>query len=400
MSDQHLLLKKVAQRLENERRGRHAVHVRLSALRQKSRPEHLVRIALSSFEDLVKGLRAQVFGLPNDDIVALFDREVMEEVQGVVAKLRFLFGDDPMLSDPLSEQEMGGFAHWLDLEHDYVRFQELTAHLAEDVEIQRKRELADSAPTPRQRQGGGDPLTPQVLARMEKAVQGSDLSNLLRRQSICSFNSGRPHPVASEIFISIADLRQTFLPNVDLASSPWLFQHLTESLDKRVLSILLRRDDRTMEANVSINLNVQSLLSEAFLNFDDQVTSSARGTIILELNKVDVFADLDAFLFAREFAHDRGYRVCLDGVEHTLMPFLSRQRLGVDLIKMSWHPDLPEVPGLEDALKLASPSKVILNRVDQAAAIEWGRARGIGLFQGRLVEQMLADLKAKEPHWR
>ncbi len=72
-------------------------------------------------------------------------------------------------------------------------------------------------------------------------------------------------------FISIADLRETLLPKVNLASSPWLFQQLTETLDRRVLSLLNKHDDRTVAGDVSINLNVQTLLAPEFLVFDDNI---------------------------------------------------------------------------------------------------------------------------------
>jgi hypothetical protein len=198
-----------------------------------------------------------------------------------------------------------------------------------------------------------------------------------------------------ELFFSIGELQETLLPNVDLGSSPWLFQELTETLDYRVLSLLNRHDDRSLQGDVSINLNVQTLLSQDFLTFDDGVKTNQRGTIVIELQKVDIFADLNAFLFARDFARERGYRICIDGVTVDSLPFIERGRLGIDLLKLAWDASLvegklPDGSLLADYVKKCGPSRTILCRCDAAGAIQVGQSVGITLYQGRHVEQMLA----------
>jgi len=198
-----------------------------------------------------------------------------------------------------------------------------------------------------------------------------------------------------ELFFSIGELQETLLPNVGLDSSPWLFQELTETLDHRVLSLLNRHDDRTLSGDVSINLNVQTLLSQDFLAFDDGVKSSQRGTIVIELQKVDIFADLNAFLFARDFARERGYRICIDGVTVDSLPFIERSRLGIDLLKLAWDASLvegklPDGSLLAEYVRKCGPSRTILCRCDSVNAIQVGQSVGITLFQGRHIEQLLS----------
>lgn len=396
-------LRELALTVQRGAQTRRAIHLRVHALEQRSRSANLVALAVTSFQDLVRGRLGQVFQLYNGDILCVFGRETLGAVQEAVSRAKYVFGDDPLLSMPGMEERLGKFVEYYDLSVCLRDFVALLNILADEEEAAVKEAKAAATPAPRERRrapAAGSPLTPAVLAQLERALQGTDLANMVRRQSICSLVSEQPFPVATEIFISIADLRDAFLPGIDLTASPWLFQHMTESLDKRVLSILLRREDRTLESHISINLNVQSMLSDAFLDFDEQLQSTARQSIILELNKVDVFADLNAFIFAREFAHDRGYKICLDGIDHTLLPYLSRNRLGVDLLKVMWNHDLPNVVGIEDALTRNGSSKIVLARVDSPRAIDWGRSRGINLYQGRLVEQMLADVRGKDRVWR
>ena len=400
---QESLLVDYVQKLERHRKGRRAVVVRLSGLQAVNRREHHIRIALNSFEVLVKQLKGQIFSLSNSDIVFIFKDTAIDEVEAALVKLRFLFSDDPLLADE-GFAGKATFMDWYLLERDYDALLQYALHCSNEEQQRKSQELTKSLVA---QQGGprsfgrGDPLTPQVLSKIEDGLVRADLANMMRRQAICAIvGKAPPQPVYNELFISIADLRETILPNVNLASSPWLFQQLTEVLDKRVLSLLNKHDDRTVAGDISVNLNVQTLLAPEFLTFDDNLKASMRGTIVLELQKVDVFADLGAFLFARDFAHDRGYRICIDGVNMESLPFIDRERLGIDLVKIVWDPAmaagiLPNGDSLESYMRRCGPSRAILCRCDEQDAIDWGQTVGVTLYQGRHVEAMLAAEAAR-----
>jgi len=399
---QEVLLVDYIQKLERHRKGRRAVVVRLSGLQAVNRREHHVRIALNSFENLVKQLKGQIFSLSNADIVFIFKDTAIDEVEAALVKLRFLFSDDPLLAD---EGFAGkpSFMDWYLMERDYDALLQYALNASTEEQQRKSQELTKSLAAqqaPRQL-GRGEPLTPAVLAKIEDALVRADLANMMRRQAICAIvGKALPQPVYNELFISIADLRETILPNVNLASSPWLFQQLTEVLDKRVLSLLNKHDDRTVAGDISVNLNVQTLLAPEFLVFDDNLKASMRGTIVLELQKVDIFADLGAFLFARDFAHDRGYRICIDGVNMESLPFVDRERLGIDLVKIVWDPAMADGvlangDSLEGYMRRCGPSRAILCRCDAQDAIDWGQTVGVTLYQGRHVEAVLAAEAAK-----
>lgn len=382
------------QQLEDHKVGRRAVHVHISQLQPENRREHHLRLAVNSFDDLVKRTLGQLFQMTNGDLVFVFREEALDEVEAIVVKLRFLFSDDPLLANDLAETA-GPFATWYSLEKEYgavfrlaQRLQKASRqHRAYQVAQSRGSHFRHAAPPP-------EPLTPGLLAQIEDALAQADLANHIRRQSVCVIvGSAAPKRLFDEIFISINDLRQTLLPKVNLASSPWLFQHLTETLDRRVLSMLLKRDDRSLTQDVSVNLNLATLVSEQFLAYDDNVPQDARGTIILELQKTDIYADLGLYLFARDFAHDRGYRICVDGLNHLTLPFVDRARLGADLLKVVWSPEMTEPGPAQDAffeaVRRAGPSHVILCRCDDPRAVDFGHEMGLSLFQGRHVEIML-----------
>ena len=77
-----------------------------------------------------------------------------------------------------------------------------------------------------------------------------------------------PQMIFEEVYVSIPDLRDILLPDVNLTSNPWLFMHLTETLDKRVLAHVSKHDDGSLVSNFSMNLNVSTILSDAFFKND------------------------------------------------------------------------------------------------------------------------------------
>lgn len=378
-------------RLERHRTERRAVHIHLSDLLVHNRREHHMRIAVSTFEGMVKMLQAQVFILANADLMVVYKAQAQDEVESAIVKLRFLFSDDPLIIDD-AQGRKGTFCTWYDLEREYDTLVSLAQKMLQEDQERRRVEQERTARDSRsQERPKGAPFTPELLARVETALGQADLANLMRRQAVCAVvGQAPPQPVFHELFISIADLRQTLMPSVNMNSSPWLFQQLTETLDRRVLSLLNKHDDRTLEGDISINLNVSTILSPEFMVFDDNVKAGMRGTIVLELQKVDIFADLGAYLFARDFAHDRGYRICVDGLSYSMLPFVDRERLGADLIKLIWDTSLTEEKDKKtDALRRIGVTRIILARCDTPSAIEYGHSVGITLFQGRHIEQAL-----------
>ncbi|MEO0034176.1 MAG: hypothetical protein RLZZ501_199 [Pseudomonadota bacterium] len=386
-------------RLERHRQNRKAVYLHLSGLMAQNRREHHLRVVASAFEPLVKMMLAQVFTLANADLMVIYKAQAGDEIEAAVVKLRFLFSEDPLVRDEAGGRQ-AAFCTRYDLEREYdlvlTQAQKLAKAEADRRSAAHEQAVARQLRPPQP--SGGDPFTPELLTRVEQALGQADLANLVRRQAVCAMvGKTPPQPVFHELFISIADLRQTLFPSVNVNSSPWLFQQLTETLDRRVLSLLNKHDDRTLEGDISINLNVATILEPEFLTFDDNVKAGMRGTIVLELQKVDIFADLGAYLFARDFAHDRGYRICIDGLTYSQLPFVDRERLGADLIKLVWDGSLAEEQDRKtEALKRIGVTRIILCRCDTPVAIEFGHSVGISLFQGRYVESVLQG----DPHKR
>jgi hypothetical protein len=389
------LLLDTAQRLARFRAERRVLHVHLSRLRPYNRRGSHIRIAANTFENLVKQFDGSIFQLANGDLVFVCKGARVDALDEAVARLRYLFGEDP-LAHEVNDETSGGFVTWYDLEHDYDRFLAAAQAIYGNDEREATRAAANAgehAPAPADRPS----IDARRLGELVDTLQGADLSSLLRRQPIAALLPGNePHVVFRELYISIADLRDMVTPGYEIAGDRWLFQHLTNTLDRRMLNLLVRNDDGFLQSSFSININVATLLSPDFLEFDAGLRSGARGTILLELQLVDIFADLGAYVFAREFAKERGYRLCLDGVNHNTLPYVDRNRLGLDFVKISWRPEmadldearLGELRGLVEGLGRA---RAILCHVGSDDAVAFGHASGFALFQGRHIDELLGE---------
>lgn len=353
---------------------------------------------IETFENVVKKTGGEIFGLPNDDVVVIFNKLSDDEILACLVKIRFMFHDDPLIKNADDLEEIG-FIKFFDLGIEAENFKNIvkkTMQAEPTFSLDRK----DS----RGKQGAAAmgfgakklrrELTPPVLAKVQKILSTADFSSFIRRQAICAvIGKAPPQRVFEEVYVSIPDLRDTLLPDVDLTANPWLFLSLSETLDKRVLETISRHDDGSLSGNFSININVSTILSDEFLEFDENISASMRSTVVLELQLVDIFSDIKAFILAKTFAQARGYKVCIDGITVDKLKYLNRAQLNCDLIKIIWHPTFMDIVREDthfmDYVNKSERAKMILCRIDDPQAVEVGNSLGINLYQGRYIQRML-----------
>lgn len=401
------------ERLGKFREGRRAVHIHISRLKSYNKQDYQLRIAVNTFETSVKMIDGQLFRLANHDLFFIYGNTKADDLDDAIMRLRYLFTDDP-LAHTIEEGGSEGFCTWYDVDRQYERVLALARELHEESRKRQKR-LAlitgspDTTSLSRVTTKDGShmanaavastvkvPIDPHRLGELVDAITRADLSNLMRRQTVYAIIGNRsPQFLFKELFISIADLRDQVLPNYNINTSRWLFQYLTETLDRRMLSLMLRNDDPELEQSISLNFNIATLLSPEFLTFDAGLKPGARGTVIIELQLIDIYADLAAYTFARDFLHDRGYRICLDGVtEHNFL-FIDREKLGIDLVKLQWNQGMLEEratkrhTALKELIETTGKARVIMCHVDNQDAVDFGQSLGIAMFQGRHVDQLV-----------
>lgn len=357
---------------------------------------------VETFETVLKKSGGEIMGLSNDDTVVFFNKSAREEILACLIKLRFILHEDPLIKNN-PDMEKSGFATFYDISNGAERFRDVIKKASEQVSAENK-SMSSSSVSNAWGSGGmasggakrlRRELTPYMLGKLQKVLSMADFSSLIRRQSVCAvIGKSAPQMLFDEVYVSIPDLRDTLLPDVDLTANPWLFQYLTETLDKRVLANISRHDDGSLVNNFSLNLNVSSILSDEFMQFDEDINASMRSTIVLELQLADIFSDIKAFILAKTFAQYRGYKVCIDGITVDKLQYIDREQLGADLVKIIWHPSFMDVISEDkhfmDYVNKAERAKLIICRVDDPQAVEVGNSLGINLYQGRYIQRLLS----------
>ncbi|MCP4923011.1 MAG: EAL domain-containing protein [bacterium] len=375
-----------------------ALVIRISTLSLGTQHSSYKSLAISCIETFIKNCNrsGQIFTVSSGDLVLLCDKISPEEGRKLSVRIRSLFSEDV---GPLShEGEVPHFYELYDLDQQYEIFRlVLISNLAE----QEISDLTSKDPSSwiKFNDGRTVPLDPENLKNIETALESASLKPLLHGQFICKrSNKGSFSPSARELYISIAELRRTLAPEVDLLSDQWLFRRLTCTLDRRILGMLSskRSSNFLKESDISLNINLSSVLSEGFQVFDRSLSEEEKKQVTLEFNKADVFADMGAFLYARDWLKERGYRICLDGLTYMTLPFIDWQRLGFDCLKLFWSGELLD-PDVTKRVQEAwngikgktLGTSIILARCEEPAALVWGKTQGIDYFQGWHVDKYL-----------
>lgn len=372
-----------------------ALYINIHLLADASRRGQNGKSVCGIFLPLVRSSQAKVFTLPNEDVLVIFNKTAADEIASSLVRIRFLLNDDSKVKNAES-LEAAGIAVFFDLateENDFskkvVAACQINRQPAMPLSEVRKTSFFNTSTRRFKKE-----LTTEMLAKVQKIISVADFSSFIRRQAICAvIGKSAPQRVFEEVFVSIPDMRDSLLPEVEITSNPWLFLALTETLDKRVLEIISRHDDGSLTGNFSVNINVSTILSDDFLRFDDSISGSMRQSIILELQLVDIFSDIRSFILAKTFAKARGYKICIDGITVDKLKYLNRTGLDCDLMKIVWHPSFAEVidedKHFTDYMNKAERAKIILCRIDDANAVEVGNSLGINLYQGRYVQRLL-----------
>ncbi len=380
-----------------------AIYINVSKLENSNiRDSHRQELA-DTFAAFVSKTMARYFWFANEDVIVIYNRRIKDEILSCLVKIRFMFHDDPFIHNSEDLRAIGfvNFYNMVDDKKEFYHLVNKLSHQQNPLKLQTQKTtpfVVNSSPTYTAKQK--KPFTPDILARVQKILSVADFSSFIRRQAICAIiGKSTPLRVFEEVYVSIPDLREMLMPDIDLLADPWLFLSLSETLDKRVLETISRHDDGSLIGNFSININVSTILSNEFLAFDESISASMRPSIILELQLVDIFSDIKSFVLAKTFVQARGYKICIDGISVDKLKYLNRTNLNCDLMKIIWHPSFMDVINEDkhfmDYVNKAERAKMILCRIDDPSAIEIGNSLGINLYQGRYVQRLLNSTAPK-----
>ena len=380
--------------------GYFAVHLHLSDLRPNNRQPQFISIAARSFDNLINNADATLFRLSNADLVLICRNVPVDDIDPYIEKVRSLFGEDPLTATETNDFE-DRFTTWYDLAHkeDFETFRQAARILADNAEkAARQKAQADKDKVQEQ---AGEPIGAANLAALVERMKQARLADLIRQQAAVQIGpKGTGTMVFREHFVSIGELKDRLAPDVNLFASAWLFQYLTEVLDRRLLAVMSRKDFAGMREPISLNLNVGTVMSRDFQQFHRAVGEHA-SKVVIEMQLIDIFADINAFNYARDTLQREGYRVLVDGLNPLSLQFFDPSELKTDFVKIGWGAgygvdgDRDRARELAELVKHAGRDSVILARVDSEDAVRWGLKIGISRFQGYFIDKLVTAMAHK-----
>ena len=239
------------------------------------------------------------------------------------------------------------------------------------------------------------------MSAITHKLQGVRIADLIRQQTAVEVFSGAKGEVLfREHYVAIAGLQKRMSPDINLFSDTWLFQYLTETLDRRLLAVVARKNFAKLSESISINLNISTVLAGDFQHFHRSVGDNTR-RVVIELQLIDIFADLQAFHYARETLQDQGYRALIDGMTPLTFQYFDPGQLMADYVKINWLAEfLGEMPDeriaeIRDVVENTGKEKVILARVDCEEAVKWALSLGVTRFQGHFIDTLVEAMISK-----
>lgn len=361
-------------RIEHVKAGATALLIRLSALNPINRTNNQVKIALSALNDVIIRSQANLFVLPNNDLVIIGTNLAPKNINEATAVARKLFQSDSFVASNPGK---------------FTEVYPLASHFKQIMAYVQKQETASNTPKDSKKQEV--PLAPEHLDAILRNIQGFNILKIIRRQEAIQITpQGRLSSLFLEYFTSMADLKKAIAPDVNVLSNRWLFQHLSETLDKRMLGIFKELFAHTPK-NISLNLNISSLFTPEFEHFLTEIPNGK--SIIVEVQLMDIIQNTHNYMIARDLLHEAGHKILIDGLHPISFEFMDIGVLDSDLMKLNWSPALLQSAAsqkLAENLKSVNPDKLIMMRCEDETSLAWALMHKITRFQGYFIDDLTA----------
>lgn len=324
-----------------------------------SRPHHL-RLAREALSGLARAERAQVFDLTLGRVAIVWRGSGSAEVAQARLALEHLLAGQPSgqstsAGELLTLYDLPEQAPWL------------------------LDEIAQAEPTAA-RPASVQKLDAHQLARLEAGLAQADLSRFTRWRPVMHLDTASPELAWEERHFAVHEIAASLCPEVAVEADPWLFARLTRTLDRRMLALLTAPSGLRGCRRLAIHLNVETMVAQDFLRFDEALPLALRGEVILNVSAADLLADPERFAFATRFARARRYRLALSRATLRLMGLLDLQRLGLDYVHLAHTPE----SGLSGDVSRLVPAgtELVAHGLDSASRLEWATRSGFLLGCG------------------
>jgi len=387
---QETLLVDTLDRMRRNPEGRKVIHLHLSQLLAPNRTPVRIKIVTRMFRTLESGRQAQIFSMTNDDLVMILNAGAQRDINNILHRIRKLFEGDPLT---MEDENGDKFVTWYDLSLDAA----MALHAAQQM-----RQEAQAAP-PKAAAAQMPSLTPALLDDVQKKVAFLNVAPFIRDQVALRINAETKEAAIEfyEFFLSVGDLQKIVAPNINLLGDRSLFQDLSRTMDLRMLETVVRAPQLRGTPAVSLNLNLESVLTPVFGTFLERIEKGQK--VIVEVQAVDVLTNINMYIDVRNALNTMGHAILIDGLSATTLQMLDVASMKPDYAKMIWARELLDMMDPASNRTAAhmvqeiGTDKVVLSRCDSPSALSWGLKSGISLFQGHFLDSFSKARKKQQP---
>lgn len=362
--------------LSGSTKGVVVLYLKLSALSPVNKmPQKIKAFSEQIRDDALKTGQIAAFILSNQDAAFVMKNQPADKAEDIIRRVRLTFQGDRALYDSKID-----LAHIYRLESDFAAIKAV----AEQREAERKRSEKSAAPAKTV------PLAPEHLDAILRNIQGFNILRLIRRQEAIQLSASGFSGLFLEYFTSTDDLKKAIAPDVNVLSNRWLFQYLSETLDKRMLGISADLFAHTPK-KMSLNLNISTLFTPMFEDFLAQMPEHLK--IVVEVRLMDIMQNTKSFMTARDLLHETGNEILIDGLTPNAFEFVDFRLFRPDFVKLNWSFKGWSAEDEEALAKMTDSfdaDKVILMRVEDEESLKWGLSHGIDKFQGYFIDSLTA----------
>lgn len=372
-------------RVKKSPAGFYALYLKISEIK----PMYRTASQMREVQQLLSLLKVQqrTFYLFDGDVCIISQGLPEDQAEKIISEIKYLFRHDQLFL----KNDNASFATVYDLSAQYDDVLKLAQQKEESLREMRRKKAQNTATVP---------IEPSHLNDILKNIERLNVLKVIRRQEAVEIlPDGRFASVFYEYINSIADLKQAIAPTVDMLSNRWLFQHLSETLDRRMLSVSSGLTAHTPKG-ISLNLNISTVFTREFEDFLNLLPDGL--DVFVEVQLMDIIQNTPNYFKALERLHEAGCRLCIDGVYPISLEFLDFNLFGADFVKLIWSPALPSYKGkktIEELVGETGADKIILSRVEGEDAVKWALPRNIRRFQGYFIDSLSgAAARRKCPH--
>ncbi len=365
--------------VEVEPAGKRIVHFHVAKLAPARAEARKIRKAVDFIRDSIERLGSgDVTIAPNRDIVCWMQGIKLANIISICRKIENYFCGD----DEFTERNYYGDVYFytvIDAGMELGKFRAFAVS------------MIDFATTAVKSEAPKELISIENFSQIVDIVRHSNMSAFVFNQPIYNITHPKTSIEFIEFYVGMRNFEDTLCPQYSIMGDSWLFNRLTEEFDRAVLRHMHLEMASYRHKAFSLNLNLKSVFSKEFALFAEGISAAQGGRVILEINKLSMLNDWGLFAEVYALARQKGFKVCIDGLDLADVCNLKLANLNFDFAKMKWSASaFSNRQSVERAVRTLcdiDPGKVILHMCDSEAAFAFAKAIGIRFVQGRLADK-------------